>query len=291
MAAAMSATVAHIRDWYALPIAGADDVIKLIGVLTSIRTTNVSEDPREVADELADLLWRWLREKVAEGVICDYATGVVDAEEGPVVNVRLRYKRFPYVYDTTVYILVTRDAVMQDGVVHLKGLGLTCSGVLGALEWAMFAPFERLRRWWRRRRARCEFDVGPVKARMDTDVGRAVAERIGRYACEVRSVEEVLYLLLNELRIDAAGTLFEDHVERPHDVAKDVARAVGMWLLKLWDLGILDATYERVRDNCAVVELWYGDRYVEVKICVEREGLRPRLSRVCRGRDLGGPFC
>jgi len=285
----MSTTVEYIREWYALPMAGADDVIKLISVLSSIRTANLGEDPREVADGLADLLWRWLREKV--GVVCDYSTGVFDTPEGPVVRVWLRYKRFPHVYETIVYILVTRDAVMQDGVVHLKGLGLTCDNVLGALEWALFAPIERLRRWWRRRRAKCEFDVGPVKARMATDVGRAVAERVGKYACEVGSVEEVLYLLLNELRIDATGALFEDHVERPRDVAKDVARAVGVWLLKLWDLGILDAAYERVRDNCAIVELWYSDKYVEVKICVDKDGLKPRLSRVCRGRDLGGPFC
>jgi len=278
----MSATVAEIVGRYALAVAGADDVVKLVGVLLSIRAVNAGEDPRHVAEELADLLWRWLREKV--GVVCDYSTGVFDTPEGPVVRVWLRYRRFPYIHDVIVYILVTPSAVEQNGFLHFKGLGLTCSGVLGALEWAIFAPLERLRRWRRRRRAKCEYDAKWVETHVKTDAGEVAAKRVAEHACEVKSVEEVLYVLLNELKIDVA-------VDAPKDAAKDVAKAVGHWLLQLEEVGVLDAAYASARGDYTSVELWYGGKYVEVKIYAARDGLKPKLSRVCRGRDLGGPFC
>jgi len=289
----MSATVARIRELYAMPIAGADDAVKLVAVLTAMRGPNLGEEPRDVAEGLANLLWEWLREKRGEGVICDYSTGVVETVDGPVVKAWIRYRQFPYVYDTMVYFLVTQNAVLLDGVVHLKGLGLTCSGVFGALEWALFAPFVRLRRRLKRRWAACNYDVKMVRGLMDTDIGRAVAERVGKYACRVRAAEEALYVLLNVLKIDAAGALYEDHVERPHDVAKDVAKAVGHWLLKLVDAGVLDAGYAKVGDGYAAAELWHGNKYVEVRVYVGREGLRPALSKVCvrSGRSFGGPFC
>jgi len=150
----------------------------------------------------------------------------------------------------------------------------------------------------------CAYDVEWVKKHMYTELGKVVADRVSKWACEVRSVDEVLYALLSGLRASGAEleSLYglDDHRRRPRDVTRDLALAVAEWLSALVDAGLLYLYYVRVGDDgrpYTGVELWHGPRhrrsYVEVRIYVGEWGLEPRLVKACslRGSEYGGPFC
>jgi len=162
--------------------------------------------------------------------------------------------------------------------------------VFGALAW-----------WLNERKLRnCNFTWGD---KANTDVGEFVRDVLESKACKIRTVEDLLYVLMEYMRVDFLwSSLFvkiKDHKERRIDVIVDINKALNQFLKFMAKRGIIeygDAMWSEDRIEVYIKYRNWWVRGIMIYLEITKEGIKPRFRWVCH--DIGvkyyngvGEFC
>jgi len=163
--------------------------------------------------------------------------------------------------------------------------------------------FGRLAWWYREWKLRnCNFTWGEI--RLETDAGKWVAEFLKDRVCKIRTVEDLLYVLLRELNLNFLwlslfGEKLKDHKHRREDVAFDLSKALNRFLEVLTRRGIIKSGSAWWGTDSVMVYVKYRNwwiREIAIGIDITNEGLKPYIRYICH--DIGvkyyngvGEFC